>query len=136
MSTDELQVHRLRARKKPRQPGSMELRHWLAILLSFCLLGAIVTASSSIGFFGTMFSHVTSARTVSQASPEHAPRATTVVGSETKWCKRLEFDNENGRVFEANDPCDGEGLHDANGNPIPAGTMSRLDAIRKSFLGQ
>ena len=135
MSVDEFQVRRLGARKKRPQSGSMVLRHWFAIVLSACVLGMAVAVSTSAGPLEAIFSRIASASFMSQGSPEHAPPATTVVGRETRWCRRVEFDNENGRIFQTNAPCDGEAL-DANGNPVPVGTMKRLDAISKSFFGR
>lgn len=128
MGAAELRVHRPGARKKPPQSGSMALRHWVAILLSLCLVGAIVAAFSSIGLLGTMFKSV-------HSLPDHGQRAAAALDRDTIWCKRLDFDNKNGRVFESNAPCDGEVLN-ASGEPVPVGTMHRLHAISKSFSRQ
>ena len=45
----------------------------------------------------------------------------------------MKFDNDSGRAIEQFKPCDNAGILDANGAPVPAGTVRRLDAIGKSF---
>ena len=48
----------------------------------------------------------------------------------------MKFDNDNGRTIEQFKPCDNAGILDANGVPVPVGTIRRLDAISKSFSGR
>ena len=124
MGTEGLPAHRPEARRKSTQHRSMELRHWLAVL-SFCVLGLGITVAYSTGLLATLFSQTAPSGSTSVASRSHAPL-------DTRWCKRLEFDNGNRRVFESNVPCDGEVLNE-NGVPVPVGTMHRLNAISKSF---
>lgn len=134
MGTDGLQVHRLGARKK--QPKSRSrLRRWLAVG-SFCLLlGAGVAAAYSAGLLEVLFPHTSTADSMSLASPQDEVPNMAALRKELMRCKHLEFDNENGRVFESNAPCD-SGVLDANGNPVPVGTMKRLNAIGKAFSGK
>ena len=47
-------------------------------------------------------------------------------------CQQEVFDNQTWRMTRSRQPCDATAL-DANGIPIPKGTMHRLDAISKSF---
>jgi hypothetical protein len=47
-------------------------------------------------------------------------------------CQQEAFDNQTWRVTRSRQPCDAT-EHDANGIPIPKGSMHRLDAISKSF---
>ena len=58
----------------------------------------------------------------------------TVAESDTKSCRRLTFDGD-GRVFQDVVPCDDVTVLNARGQPVPIGTMHRLDAISKSFSG-
>jgi hypothetical protein len=58
----------------------------------------------------------------------------TIAESDREFCKRLRFD-ETGRAFQDVVPCDGDTVRDARGQPVPQGTMHRLDAISKSFAG-
>lgn len=51
-------------------------------------------------------------------------------------CKQTKFDNDSGRTIENLAPCDNEVFLDAHGIPVPQGTVHRLDAISKSFLGR
>lgn len=128
MSTNQVPAQRLRARKKPRADSNGR-RCWLTILITCCVLGAIVAAPYSIGLLANVFEHSASA----VAASEQAWRNSATAEHETMWCRRLQFDNENDRVLESAAPCDGM-PQDANGNPSPLGTMRRLDAIAKSFI--
>jgi hypothetical protein len=47
-------------------------------------------------------------------------------------CQQEVFDNQTWRVTRSRQPCEVT-EHDANGVPIPKGSMHRLDAISKSF---
>jgi hypothetical protein len=47
-------------------------------------------------------------------------------------CQQEVFDNQTGRMTRLRQPCD-DTAQDANGIPIPKGTIHRLDAISKSF---
>jgi hypothetical protein len=72
-------------------------------------------------------------RTAAGSGSELAPTG-TIAQSDQDFCRRLRFDDA-GRVFQDVVPCDGAPARDAHGQPVPAGTMRRLDAISKSFSG-
>jgi hypothetical protein len=61
--------------------------------------------------------------------PQGGPRNAMIADELGHRCRL--FDNKTGRMTELT-PC-GEPLLDSRGMPIPAGTIHRLDAIRKSF---
>lgn len=75
----------------------------------------------------------TSTVTVTGSLPEPVPTG-TIPESDMEFCKRLKFD-DSGRLFQDVVPCDQSGPRDARGQPVPVGTMRRLDAISKSFSG-
>lgn len=56
----------------------------------------------------------------------------TIAETDIEFCRRLRF-NDDGRVFQDAVQCDQSGVRDARGQPVPVGTMRRLDAISKSF---
>ena len=58
----------------------------------------------------------------------------TIADGDIEFCKRLRFDDD-GRVFQDVVPCDQSSMRDARGQPVPVGTVRRLDAISKSFSG-
>jgi len=57
-----------------------------------------------------------------------------IAEGDIEFCKRLRFD-DHGRVFHDVVPCDQSSMRDARGQPVPVGTVRRLDAISKSFSG-
>jgi hypothetical protein len=50
-------------------------------------------------------------------------------------CELVKFDNYSGRTIEYSKHCETNVVRDAQGIPVPAGTVRRLDSISKSFLG-
>lgn len=58
---------------------------------------------------------------------------TIVVESGTKRCQRKIFDNGTGRIVESNPTCENDVVLDANGMPIPQGTIHTLNSISNSF---
>ena len=69
---------------------------------------------------------------VTRALPESFPTG-TIAESDTPACRRLTFDDK-GQIARDVVPCDGS-VRDARGQPVPIGTIQRLDAISKSFAG-
>jgi len=52
-----------------------------------------------------------------------------------KGCAQQAFDNQTGRMTSSPQPCQTT-VYDANGVPVPVGTIHRLDSISKSFPGR
>jgi hypothetical protein len=50
-------------------------------------------------------------------------------------CDLLKFDNGTGRTINASRRCHSDVTLDAQGRPVPVGTVHRLDSISRSFLG-
>jgi hypothetical protein len=68
-----------------------------------------------------------------ESSSEPLPTG-TIADGDREFCKRLRFDDD-GRIFQDAVPCDQSSVRDARGQPVPVGTIRRLDAISKSFSG-
>jgi hypothetical protein len=67
------------------------------------------------------------------AMPDYDVRTAKITNnSDDKDCSQQIFDNQTGRMVRAARPCDAT-TYDRNGNPVPVGTIHRLDAISKSF---
>jgi YD repeat-containing protein len=63
-------------------------------------------------------------------------QGTLVLRTDGDQCERVKYDGA-GRVVERSRPCANADLElDEHGRPLPTGTMHRLDAIGKSFLGR
>jgi hypothetical protein len=54
--------------------------------------------------------------------------------SDGRGCSRQVFDNQTGSMGRTQEPCEATS-YDADGAPVPVGTLHRLDAISKSFSG-
>jgi hypothetical protein len=102
-------------------------KNWM-IVLSLSIAGG---AAALAGFSPWLFSQRSSA-TLREAASESLPTG-TIAESDADVCKRLTFD-DHGQVVRDVVPCDGS-VRDAHGQPVPAGTIQRLNAISKSFAG-
>lgn len=56
-----------------------------------------------------------------------------VLDSSPERCRQLSFDNDTGRIYPDDSPCEESVPRDAAGIPLPVGTLQRLEAISKAF---
>jgi hypothetical protein len=77
-----------------------------------------------------------SSQTASEAPDNNLGSAkVTIESADGKGCRQQVFDNQTGRMTRSQQPCETT-AYDNNGAQLPLGTMHRLDAISKSFLGK
>jgi hypothetical protein len=62
-------------------------------------------------------------------------RTAKIMDDSGDGCSQKTLNNQTWQVTESKQPCDPI-LRDANGVPVPVGTIHRLDAINKSFMGK
>jgi hypothetical protein len=129
VSSSETARRSLHGVRRPRRAGSLRLRNCMIFVAFVVMAGAAALAGLSPALFSNR-SLATARQPASDASS-----TATIAQSETRFCKRLTFD-DTGRGFWELMPCDGESVHDARGQPVPIGTIHRLDAISKSFFGR
>jgi hypothetical protein len=67
--------------------------------------------------------------------PDRDLRTAKVMNDTGNGCTQQILDNQTWHTSGAAQPCDPV-LRDANGVPVPVGTIHRLDAINKSFMGK
>jgi hypothetical protein len=58
---------------------------------------------------------------------------TIVLHSSSSGCQEKSFNNQTGQISDQSSPCHGDVVLDANGMPVPAGTIHTLNSISKSF---
>jgi hypothetical protein len=116
------------AARAARRGRSRRSKNWM-IVVSLGVAGGVAALA---GFSPWLFS-AGSSTTVSEAVPESLPTG-TIAESDIPVCRRLTFDNK-GQIVRDVVPCDGS-VRDARGQPVPVGTMQRLDAISKAFAGR
>jgi len=110
-----------------RRGQSRRSKNWMIVLSLGVAAGLVALTGFALGFFS-----VRSSAAITEVAPEAMPTG-TIAESDTPVCKRLTFDR-NGQVVRDVVPCDGS-VRDARGQPVPIGTMERLNAISKSFSG-
>lgn len=115
------------------RPSQMQFREWTVLLISFCIIG-IISLLAVTRVSETLFFHLVSQSPVGEARPR---TAAIVVETDLDHCRQFTFDNDTGEIFGGDiRPCEGEGDPSASNMPKPIGTMRRLDAISRSFLGR
>lgn len=114
------------SKAKAGQPRRSKL--WVTLVSLSTVAGVTALAGFSPAFFSGRSSAV-----VGDSASERLPTG-TIAESDIEFCKRLRFD-DNGRVFQDVVSCDQSSIRDARGQPVPVGTVRRLDAISKSFSG-
>jgi hypothetical protein len=103
-----------------------------AAALCILILGAIVGFATQFG----LSARSTSSPQATTAWSNEVRSATIITDSvDDERCRQRTFDNKTGLWAETNRPCKGPAMLDSNGNPLPLGTMRRLDGISKSFSG-
>ncbi len=98
------------------------------IVVSFGVAGGV----AALAGFSPRFFSAGSSTAVTEAVPESLPTG-AIAETDIPVCRRLTFDGK-GRIVRDVVPCDGS-VRDARGQPVPVGTMQRLDAISKAFAG-
>jgi hypothetical protein len=59
--------------------------------------------------------------------------ATIILHSNASGCRQRSFNNQTGQISDQTSPCSNDVVLDANGMPMPAGTIHTLNSISKSF---
>jgi len=94
-------------------------------------VGVLIAAVAAFALvFGTTPSPV-----AENAAPRVEPNsvATIVLHSNAGGCQQKSFNNQTGQISAQTSLCQNEVALDANGMPIPAGTIHTLNSISKSF---
>jgi hypothetical protein len=97
----------------------------------------------SLGILLVICAGVSAALVVGLPTPTPTPaprpdldfRTAKVMNDSGDGCRETVLDNQTWRMSGSKQPCDPV-MRDANGVPIPVGTIHRLDAIGKSFSGK
>lgn len=110
---------------------AFQFREWATLLLSFCVIG-IIGALAYTHLSPAFLSHVLSENRRGEARPR---TAAILVEIDPARCRQFVFDNDSGRILPSSAPCE-QNATDAHGNPVPTGTVRRLDAISRSFSGR
>ena len=100
------------------------------LILSFVILLVICA--------GGLFALITRPPTSEAAAPYRPDldfRTAKIMDDSGDGCSQKILNNQNWQVTEAKQPCDPV-LRDSSGRPVPIGTIHRLDAINKSFMGK
>jgi len=98
---------------------------------------AAVAAIVGLAVLSNLFSTFAATNSRTSASVQEDVRIGHVIlWANRHQCKKLKFDNTNGRFRDDPSPRENEILVGNNGVAAPVGTVRRLDAISKSFLGR
>ncbi len=108
-------------------------KRWATLLSCLGIVAAFVVLATTFDF-EALLTHALSEET--QSANSEMPRIGTVVRqADDGECVLMKFDNDSGRTIDHVKHCDNTVVRNAQGVPVPTGTVHRLDAISKSFFG-
>jgi len=111
-------------------------KRWAITIACVCMLAAFISLAMTTDFTTLWVFQAASERQKQSADAEAGTRTGTVMlQTDEKRCEVLKFDNDSGRAVDRARRCDNNVTFDTRGVPVPVGTVHRLDAISKSFLG-
>ena len=112
-----------------------KLRRWYALTIVTAVFAAIIYlgASAHLPLFQ---SQQVSEQSAPTHDSEESRTGKIVLQTDPDQCEQMKFDNTSGKLIERFKPCDNRICFDEQGRPIPMGTIHRLDAISRSFLGR
>jgi hypothetical protein len=117
------ELRRRRARRRHRN-----------IAFGYCLLAAV-----SLGCAVALKTHHPTSAQSTETFPATAAitanenrSAKVIIDSGDGGCRQESFDNQTWRLTRSQQPCELTD-RDINGNPVPSGTIHRLEAISKTF---
>lgn len=117
--------HQTRSRRNP----------WPAIIGFVCVLAVTIPLAMIANFPMAWFGQPSSNEETQAVKSSESGTGTVVVQTAKESCTLMKFDNRTGRTIENERHCEKSTVLDANGVPVPEGTIHRLDSISKSFLG-
>lgn len=123
------------AQPRPANQRKQERRRALIISCGMLLL-ATLTAAMVVVVEYPVSGHSSNSPQIGMAMPDSDVRTAKITRDpDGKGCWQQSFDNQSGRMSRSQQPCEATAF-DSNGNPVPVGTIHRLDAISKSFSGR
>jgi hypothetical protein len=106
------------------------------IVISSLCASAVVAALAIAAELGVpWFSQPISNPAINTADIDNSQIGTLALQTDENKCEFMKFNNETGRTVEHDTRCREDVTLDAHGVPVPMGTVHRLDAISRSFLG-
>jgi hypothetical protein len=117
-----------------RAKSKRQRQHALYILLFALVTIVCLAMTTGLSTFTAFFGSSDSASPISNLQERRT--GTIIRQRDENKCRRMKFDNDTGRTVEDFESCDNEAVLDAQGVPVPQGTLHRLDAISKSFSGR
>jgi hypothetical protein len=103
---------------------------WLVVL--FLPVALVI---SSLLFLPQFRSSKATDESANGAGAANGKTASIVLRRSAKLCEHKTFDNQTGRISNADTPCPQDVMLDADGIPVPTGTVRTLNAISKTFGG-
>jgi hypothetical protein len=104
-------------------------------LITLCLIAVIGSAAFVADPLGLLQSQASPDSPSAGTAANDQRMGTIIVQIAPHQCQHVTFDNNDGsgRVSQGLGPCEDDVVFDAQGRPIPMGTMHRLNAISQSF---
>ena len=128
------EAHSLQSAKSAhtRKAGAAQRRGRLSTMcFGIIAVGALI---ASVAMVAMVFIPMPTPKAVEEASrAEPGSVGTIVLHSSSSGCQQKSFNNQTGQIFDQSSSCRNDVALDANGVPIPSGTIHTLNSISKSF---
>lgn len=106
----------------------------ITLIGTFCILVLLACVAVTAKFTTSWFSQASPEAEKQTDKSESERMGTIVLPQDEDRCERMKFDNDTGHVQKSGS-CDAVVL-DTRGNPVPMGTVRRLESISNSFFGK
>jgi hypothetical protein len=133
MSAQQAQTARVAA-KTARLRAVRKSKRWY-ILVTVAAVCTVVIYLGTNSRFGVFQAQSMAEPSAPASEVKEIRTGKIVLQTDPDQCAQMKFDNTDGRLIENLKPCEKDIRFDARGRAMPMGTVHRLDAISKSFLG-
>jgi hypothetical protein len=115
-----------------RKAGAGQKRGRLATMcFGIIAMGALIAGVAMVAMVFIPKPTPIAEKEASRAEPSSV--GAIILHSSSSGCQQKSFDNRTGQIFDLPSSCRNDVALDANGVPIPAGTIHTLNSISKSF---
>jgi hypothetical protein len=114
-----------------RAGASQKRRRLVKMSLGVISIGALIAAVAVFAIVSGTAPSPVAENAAARSEPNSV--ATIVLRSDAGGCHQKVFNNQTGQISDQSSRCQNEVALDANGMPIPAGTIHTLNSISKSF---
>jgi hypothetical protein len=118
--------------EREQPPSTLSRRQiWYALGITFSVVATVISLAITNNPLRLLQFRAQPDRPTEAASRENQRVGRIILEIDPDQCRQLKFDNVTGQISGTSTPC--ESAFDSHGEPVPLGTLHRLNAISQSF---